>query len=35
VSQTLSDGIRTADIAHSGDAAVGCAEMGDAVVARL
>jgi 3-isopropylmalate dehydrogenase len=35
VSQTLSDGLRTADIARLGDAAVGCAEMGDAVVARL
>ncbi len=35
VARTLSDGLRTADIARSGETALGCAAMGAAVVARL
>ena len=35
VRQVLSDGLRTADIAGPGDATVGSAQMGAAVVAAL
>jgi 3-isopropylmalate dehydrogenase len=35
VSQVLSDGLRTADIASAGTRRVGTREMGDAVVAAL
>lgn len=34
VQDVLADGMRTADIAAAGEAAVGCAEMGSAIVAR-
>lgn len=35
VSQILSEGVRTADIAKAGEATVSCSEMGDKVVAKL
>lgn len=35
VRRALADGLRTADIAAEGEAAVGCEEMGAAVLARL
>ncbi len=35
VNQVLNDGIRTADIWRPGCEKVGCAAMGDAILARL